>query len=51
LSYLQEKLFAHLGVLDNALHLIDGIPVPKCYLSLASLCRSFLDIADYVCAS
>jgi len=44
---LQEKLASQLGALDDDLHLIDGVPIPLCYLARASRCRSFADIADY----
>jgi hypothetical protein len=44
---LQEKLASQLGALDDDVHLIDGVPIPLCYLARASRCRSFADIADY----
>jgi hypothetical protein len=51
-AMLQEKLAAQLGALDDDVHLIDGVPIPLCYLCRASRCRSFEDIAEYgYCAS
>lgn len=46
-AILQQKLAEQLGALDDDVHLIDGVPIPLCYLARASRCRSFEDIADY----
>ena len=46
-AMLQQKLAEQLGALDDDVHLIDGVPIPLCYLCRASRCRSFEDIADY----
>jgi Transposase DDE domain len=51
-AMLQQKLAEQLGALDDDVHLIDGVPIPLCYLCRSSRCRSFEDIADYgYCAS
>jgi hypothetical protein len=51
-AMLQEKLAEQLGALDDDVHLIDGVPIPLCYLCRASRCRSFGGVADYgYCAS
>jgi hypothetical protein len=46
-AILQQKLAAQLGALDDDVHLIDGVPIPLCYLCRSSRCRSFEGIADY----
>jgi hypothetical protein len=46
-AMMQEKLAAQLGALDDDVHLIDGVPIPLCYLCRASRCRSFEGMADY----
>ena len=40
-AMLQQKLAQQLGALNDDLHLIDGVPIPLCYLCRVSRCRIF----------
>jgi len=44
---LQQRLAAQLGAFTDAVHLVDGIPIPLCGLSRAPRCRSFRGEAAY----
>jgi Transposase DDE domain len=44
---LQRRLAAQLGAFTDAIHLVDGIPIPLCCFSRAPRCRSFRGEAAY----
>jgi IS5 family transposase len=44
---LQQRLAAQLGAFSDAVHLVDGIPIPLCGFGRAPSCRSFKGIAAY----
>ncbi|NEQ26584.1 MAG: IS982 family transposase [Microcoleus sp. SIO2G3] len=46
-ALLQQQLAARLGAFTDAVHLVDGIPIPLCGFSRAPSCRSFKGIAAY----
>ena len=44
---LQQRLASQLGGFTDAVHWVDGIPIPLCDVSRASRCRSFREAAAY----
>lgn len=44
---LQQRLAEAIGAFGDAVHLVDGIPMPLCCFTRAPRCRSFRGQADY----